>query len=350
METRTMDRAAGEPCYRPWLDISGRGVRTGIYSQAILVLVAGVYCLWLAAQPQGRGHTWARKALSNTGFLVLGGLLHVYVVVHTSAYGLSVYDVSVHSSLSWILGTTTLLVTLLNFLLTPLDDAPDALPNLFGFSHAVMLFAVNAITSALVTMSPEDSGSWCCLQYGSDPSYALPVLPSPRLLQVQTFLFDVVLDHLIPLFLPYFSLVSIWLALTEWAEHPGPPRIPKEWRHLDADPLRAVSRSCLKIIGGTQIGLILLCAWATKEARRVKWSIALCIVVCGAVMAGLVFWTEMVVAAIERPTVETNEELWKQRFAFSLLTLPAVMMIPRLWLMPYITSVVSNSNYVGRKR
>ncbi|KZO89909.1 hypothetical protein CALVIDRAFT_435808 [Calocera viscosa TUFC12733] len=354
-----MDRAEGVPCRIPWLDISGApvnihvqgmaadvavgvGVRAGVYVQAILIFLCGVYCLYLTTQYRDRRHTWARKALSNLSLLGLGLSLHVYTFMHARNYGLSTYDTSVHTSLSWLIDVSALLIAFSNWLLSPLDIEPDTIVAAQLLPATMILFSMGAMASNLAAISPAKR-PWSCTHYGYDPPYATPVQLDPRLLKGFIFTFDILIDHLMTLFVPQVVHVTLGAALSTWIEQSG-LRIPKDWSQKDmvADPLKTVSRASFKVVAVTQIGLLFLCTWATRNVRRVGWSLLFCVLVCGTIMVGFIGWTETVVAGIERPKGIQREELWKQRLAFSVLILPAVMMIPRLWLIPYLKSIVQD--------
>ncbi|KZT51332.1 hypothetical protein CALCODRAFT_503681 [Calocera cornea HHB12733] len=335
-----MNRGEGEPCQRPWLDISGVGVRAGVYGSAIFVLFVGIYCLYLTTQYRDRRHTWARRALRNLPLLALGLCLHAYTFWHARYYGLTTYDTSVHVSLTWLIDLTALLIAFSNWLLSPLDLEPDTIVVAQLLPATMVLFSMGSLASNLAVIA-QGKRTWSCTHYGSSAPYVTPVELDPRLLQGFIFTFDILIDHLMTILVPQVVHVTLGAALSAWVEQDG-FHIPKEWSQRDmvADPLRTVARSSFKVIAVVQIGLLFLCTWATRNVRRVGWALAFCVMVCGGFMAALVYWTETVVGGIDRPKGIPSEELWRQRLAFSILVLPAVMMIPRLWLIPYIQSVV----------
>jgi len=333
-------RAEGETCTRPWIDVSGVGVRAGIYIQAAIVFLCGAYCVYLSKQPPGRRHAWARKALKSTPWLVLGVEQHLYIVAHARLYGLATYDVSVHNSLTYLLGFTSLLIAVLNWLLLPLDN-PDAANDIVAnLTSTVTLFSTNLMASVLVG----NTGSWSCLHYASDPRHGVTVKLDPLFLQASTFVFDVVLDHLMPLGNNYFGVFMFLPSILLWTENPG-VRIPKTWRNLEAEPMRAVSKLLMKAFGSTLGALLSLCAWATQNTRRIGWSIVLSMSMCAVLIIGLICWTETVVTAIEKPRGVPREEQWRQGLAFGILILPAVRLIPHLWLLPYLKACVRESSH-----
>jgi len=188
-------------------------------------------------------------------------------------------------------------------------------------------------TSWMVSWTAAEEGLWSCSRYGSDPEYAVPVQLNLLPLQAFTLVWDVLVAHITPLRVDGQWTHELASTLLPWFDDPG-HRIPRRWRNLETDPLRAVSRSLVRIIEGA----VSIQFWVGKWAAP-KWTMLFGVFFCGSLMAGLVGWTEMVVAGVERRREPPREELWRQWVAFGVLILHAGLVSLRRWLIPYVQTI-----------